>query len=142
MRIIIIAIIVFIGSVNCTNINSNNTDITTSEVYNSTNLPIIQFEKKRHNFGLIQQGEKVSYTFKFKNIGTTDLIIKDATASCGCTIPKFSRKPIESGKSGEIEVIFDSSQRSGMQMKSVTIWTNCEPNKTKLLITAEIPFVR
>ena len=146
MRINIIAFIIFIGGLNCTNSSFNKKESTVNITNNTTaetdNLPIIKFEKEIHNFGLIQQGEKVSYTFKFKNIGSGDLIINDASASCGCTVPKFSREPIGSGESGEIEVIFDTHRRSGNQSKSVTVWTNCEPNKIKLRITAEIPIER
>lgn len=101
-------------------------------------LPIIQFEETTHNFGQIIQGEKVSYTFTFKNIGQGNLIIKDATASCGCTVPKFSRKPIKSGDQGEMEVIFDSHNRSGKQLKTVTVWTNCQPEQVRLQLSADI----
>ncbi len=104
----------------------------------ASETPIIYFENTEHNFGKIFQGEKVSYTFKFQNIGLSDLIIKNATASCGCTVPKFPRKPIASGESADIEVIFDSSDRHGRQLKTVTVWTNCNPEKIKLQITSEI----
>ncbi|HAN00103.1 MAG TPA: DUF1573 domain-containing protein [Marinilabiliales bacterium] len=101
-------------------------------------LPKIQFDKTEHDFGILLQGEKVSYTFVFKNIGKQDLIIKDASATCGCTVPKFTSKPIAPGKQGEIEVIFDSSNRTGRQVKTVTVWSNCQPNQAKLQIFSEI----
>lgn len=101
-------------------------------------LPKIQFDKTEHDFGIILQGEKVSYTFVFKNIGKHDLIIKDASASCGCTVPKFTSKPVKPGEIGEIEVIFDSSNRTGRQLKTLTVWSNCQPNQTKLQILSEI----
>ena len=149
MRIIIIVLTVFISSANCTNSNSRKEVAANLEnSFNDSNksnleaFPIIKFEKELHDFGLIQQGEKVSYTFKYKNIGTGDLFIKDASASCGCTVPKFSREPLASGESGEIEVIFDTHSRSGNQSKSITIWTNCQPDKIKLRIKAEIPLTR
>lgn len=101
-------------------------------------MPVIQFEKTEHDFGIIMQGEKVSYTFKYKNIGNSDLIINNATASCGCTVPHFSREPIAPGQSGEIEVVFDSSNRSGRQTKNITVWSNCQPNQVVLRIFTEI----
>jgi hypothetical protein len=102
------------------------------------NMPIIQFDKTEHDFGIILQGEKVSYTFKYKNIGNSDLIINNAKASCGCTVPHFSREPIAPGQSGEIEVVFDSGNRSGRQTKNITVWSNCQPNQTILKIFTEI----
>jgi len=111
-------------------ITADNSDI--------SELPKIQFEKVEHDFGILLQGEKVTYTFKFKNIGKQDLIVKEATASCGCTVPKFTSKPVAPGEQGEIEVIFNSSNGSGRQVKTVTVWTNCQPNQTKLQIMCEI----
>ncbi|PKP09348.1 MAG: hypothetical protein CVU09_11770 [Bacteroidetes bacterium HGW-Bacteroidetes-4] len=116
-------------------INNNSLENRNSD---TSALPIIQFEKTAHNFGQIIQGEKVSYTFTFKNIGQGDLIIKDAIASCGCTVPKYSRKPIKSGEEGRLEVIFDSNNRSGKQLKTVTVWTNCKPEQIRLQLSAEI----
>ena len=116
-------------------INKNSLESRNSD---TSALPIIQFEKTAHNFGQIIQDEKVSYTFTFKNIGQGDLIIKDAKASCGCTVAKYSRKPIKPGEEGEIEVIFDSHNRSGKQLKTVTVWTNCQPEQIRLQLSAEI----
>jgi hypothetical protein len=123
--------------------NNEATDLISNPVTASGNpevnkLPIIQFDEKIHDFGLIFQGEKVSYVFRFKNIGKGNLIIKDASASCGCTVPKFSKKPVATGEYGEIEVVFDSNHRKGKQIKSVNIWTNCQPNVVKLEIISEI----
>jgi hypothetical protein len=110
----------------------------TADNSDTSELPKIQFEKVEHDFGILMQGEKVTYTFKFKNIGKQDLIVKEATASCGCTVPKFTSEPVPPGEQGEIEVIFNSSNRSGRQVKTLTVWTNCQPNQTKLQITSEI----
>jgi hypothetical protein len=115
-----------------------NNPITASGNFDTQDLPIIQFDKTEHDFGILVQGEKVTHTFTFKNIGKQDLIIKDASATCGCTIPKYSKKPIAPGQEGEIEVIFDSNNRTGRQVKTITVWTNCQPNQTKLQIFSEI----
>ncbi len=147
MRFSVIIIIVFIGSLSCTNKKSDKIAISTDLIENPITasgksdisvLPVIKFNKEQHDFGLILQGEKVSYTFKFKNIGKGELIVKDVSSTCGCTVPKFSKEPIASGGSGKIEVIFDSNNRSGRQVKTITVWTNCQPNQTKLQIVSEI----
>ncbi|OFX22269.1 MAG: hypothetical protein A2033_07275 [Bacteroidetes bacterium GWA2_31_9] len=105
---------------------------------NKSGLPEIKFQKLEHDFGAIIDGEKVSYTFKFENTGGSDLVITSAKGSCGCTVPKFSKEPIPAGKSGEIEIIFDSSGKSGVQHKTVTVLANTQPNTTTLTVTAEI----
>ena len=101
-------------------------------------VPEISFENRTHEFGDIMQGEKVSFTFVDKNTGTAPLIVKSVRASCGCTTPKYSKEPIEPGKEGFVEVVFDSSGRQGFQTKSVTLETNCPEEVTDLNFTANI----
>ncbi len=101
-------------------------------------LPVMEFTTTSFDFGMIVQGEKVANIFKFKNIGGSDLIISDASSSCGCTVPKYPREPIKPGKEGEIEVIFSSAGRTGAQHKTVSILTNAQPNTIRLEIEAQI----
>ena len=42
------------------------------------------------------------------------------------------------GKNGKIEIIFDSSNRNGIQNKTLTVLANTQPNKIELHFTAEI----
>ncbi len=145
IKSIVVLIAVAIVS-SCTNSN-NSKEITSDLIHNpitasgkksDNNLPSIQFNKEIHDFGIIIQGENVQHLFKFKNTGKTNLIIKDATASCGCTVPSFSREPIGPGEDGEIEVIFNSANRTGRQTKTINVWSNTQPNQTKLRIECEI----
>jgi hypothetical protein len=138
----------FFISTSCTITSQQNENAITPEIIRNpitsenssdlSDLPKIQFEKLEHDFGILLQGEKVTYSFKFKNTGKQELIVKDASASCGCTVPKFTTKPIAPGEQGEIEVIFNSANRTGRQVKTITVWSNCQPNQTKLQIMCEI----
>ena len=107
-----------------------------TEAQNGT--PQISFDVSEHNFGTIAQGEKVSHTFSFRNIGDGPLQITDVTTSCGCTASKYSTKPVAPGESGTVEVIFDSYGREGKQLKSANVWTNCSDKPVKLQIFAEV----
>lgn len=98
----------------------------------NTKLPVITFEKTEHDFGTVVDGEKVTYNFKFKNTGESDLVITSAKGSCGCTVADPPAKPIPPGEEGFISVTFDSHGREGFQKKEVTVVTNCQPN-TKIL---------
>jgi len=104
----------------------------------STDMPVMEFEKTTHDFGKIKQGEKVSFSFKFKNTGKTDLVISSASGSCGCTVPQYPKMPIAPGESAVIDVTFDSSGKSGMQNKQVTIVANTNPSATVLTVTGEV----
>ena len=46
----------------------------------------IKFENPTHDFGEIEEGEKVSTVYKFKNVGSMPLQIFDVQVSCGCTV--------------------------------------------------------
>ncbi|MCH8329986.1 MAG: DUF1573 domain-containing protein, partial [Bacteroidetes bacterium] len=91
-------------------------------------------------FGTITKGEIVSHTFKFTNTGNNPLVIHKAKASCGCTIPKYSKEPIAPGDQGEIAVTFESDRAGGLgwQNKNITITANTKPISTKLLIKAKL----
>ena len=84
------------------------------------------------------QGEKVSYSFKFKNVGKSDLVITDAHASCGCTIADYPKTPIPANGSGTIDVTFNSEGKTGFQSKTITIIANTQPNTKVLVIKAKI----
>jgi hypothetical protein len=100
--------------------------------------PKIEFEQLYYDFGKIIEGEKVSYTFSFKNSGGSELIIKDAIASCGCTVPEYEKRIIKPGEEGSIEVIFDSSGRMGNQYKSIILRTNTPYGEKTLTIKAKV----
>lgn len=114
----------------------NNTLTATGKT--SDNHPVITFEKTTHDFGRILEGEKITTVFRFKNTGGSDLIISNVNASCGCTVPYFSKTPIKPGNQGEISVEFDSNRRSGAQAKSVSVLTNAQPSTVVLTVRAMI----
>ncbi|MGO4288081.1 DUF1573 domain-containing protein [Chitinophaga sp. RAB17] len=84
----------------------------------------LTFEEKVHNFGEIAAGEKVEYSFKFTNTGTSPLLIEDAISSCGCTVPEWPKEPIKPGQSGYMKVIFDSHGKSGYTEKEISVKIN------------------
>ncbi|MBR9859690.1 DUF1573 domain-containing protein [bacterium] len=100
--------------------------------------PRFEWSETEWDFGTIVDGERVEHTFRFKNVGDDALIISNATASCGCTIPVWPKKPIPPGETGEIKVEFNSSGKNGYTTKDVTILANTTPVKTILKIKAEV----
>ena len=94
--------------------------------------------EEEYNFGTINQGEVVSHTFKFKNTGSEPLIITDAKATCGCTVPKKPNEPIAPGETGELVVEFNSAGKSGAQTKQVTVTANTNPPQSFIRIVSDI----
>ncbi len=98
----------------------------------------IQFKEDTYDFGTINEGLKAKHVYEFTNVGTEPLIIQDAKASCGCTVPTYSNEPVAPGETGKIEVVFDSKGRPGKTSKYVTVTANTEPVKTKIFLTGEV----
>ena len=93
--------------------------------------------KSSHDFGEISDGDIVETSFSFTNVGSSDLIISNASGSCGCTVPEYPKdQPIKPGESGVIKVKFDSSNKPGLQRKAVTLVTNTSAGKQLLNIKA------
>ncbi len=100
--------------------------------------PAMVFNEEKHDFGRITQGEKVSYSFVFKNTGGSDLVISSAQGSCGCTVPTYPKGAVKPGQESKIDVVFNSEGKSGMVEKTVTLVTNCNPSTRVLTITSII----
>lgn len=108
------------------------------EAMDSTAMAKIEFQEKSFNFGDMMQGEIVTHTFRFKNTGDKNLIIKRIESSCGCTAAKYDKKPIPPGEESDIEVEFNSEGRFGKQLKVITIFANIPQQTTELNIIANI----
>lgn len=98
----------------------------------------IVFEETEHDFGRVMQGEKVGWYFKYRNEGNSNLIINRVTASCGCTVPEYDRKPLAPGKEASLKVMYDSNGRSGKEIKTISMETNAEPSQIQLKLMVEV----
>jgi len=96
--------------------------------------PVFKFEETSYDFGTVNEGDMVNHVFKFTNTGEAPLVIKNATASCGCTVPSWPKEPIAPGENGEIEVNFNSKGKTNRQNKTISITANTESSITRLTI--------
>lgn len=85
---------------------------------------VIKFDETEHNFGLVYEGDKVTYNFNFTNTGKSPLIIYEASSSCGCTVPEAPKEPIPPGFQGTVKVVFDTKGKIAVQNKHITVKTN------------------
>lgn len=141
-RILIAAFIISLCACNSKDDGTINSDIvnntSSADGKSNSDLPEIKFEEEEFDFGKITQGEIVSHAFTFKNTGSKNLIISGASGSCGCTVPHWPKEPIRAGEENKINVVFSSEGKSGIQDKTITIITNCEPATRILRIKTEI----
>jgi uncharacterized protein (DUF58 family) len=105
-------------------------------MYGADAQPVADFQKTLINYGTVAQGSDGTRTFKVTNTGNQPLIIKNATASCNCTVPEWPKEPILPGKSADVKVRYNT-ERLGPINKQVTIeWNGGEP--IVLRITGEV----
>ena len=85
--------------------------------------PVLQFREGAWDFGNIPQGIPVTHIFEYSNSGKEPLIVSQATASCGCTTPVWTKEPVLPGKMGTVAVTFNAS-KEGSFAKTVTVLSN------------------
>lgn len=100
--------------------------------------PQIKFDRTTYQFGLIEEGETVTTKFWFDNVGDAPLLIKDASATCGCTYPGYPFVPIKPGERSSINVSFNSKGKFGKQKPVVTVMTNASSKPIKLYLEGEV----
>jgi hypothetical protein len=92
------------------------------EIENQTSLA---FEDTIHDFGTVKPNSKNSYSFKILNTGKKPLIIKNTSASCGCTTPSKPEAPILPTKHDFIKVVFEPKpSQKGTIEKTVSVEAN------------------
>ncbi len=98
--------------------------------------PSIKFDKTEHDFGTFQEKDNVQKcTFTFTNVGDAPLIVNQAVASCGCTVPTYTKTPVAPGEKGTINVTYKGKGKlPGHFRKSITVSTNGVPEKVRLYI--------
>lgn len=85
----------------------------------------LRFSQPEWDFGVIrEQDGKVTHTFLGRNEGTEPLVIVEVTATCGCTVPEFSRKPVLPGEQTRIVVTFDPLNRPGSFSKELSVFSS------------------
>ena len=98
---------------------------------------VIKFDTEEIDYGTIEQGADGLRVFKFTNVGTAPLVISNATSTCGCTVPSFSREPIAPGAKGEIQVKYNTNNIGAIR-KTITVTSNAETPTVALRIKGTV----
>lgn len=114
--------------------------LTSLVAYAQQEQPEIKFDKTVHNFGTFSEKTPVqTAVFAFTNIGKAPLIINQAIASCGCTIPSYTKEPIMPGEKGTVKVTYNGKGKfPGHFKKSITIRTNGKVEMVRLYIEGDM----
>lgn len=100
---------------------------------------VIKFEKTTHNYGKFTEDKPQTCVFKFTNTGNEPLVIHQAFASCGCTVPTFTKEPIAPGKTGEIKVVYNGKGKlPGHFKKTVSVRSNATNALVRVYIEGDM----
>jgi len=98
---------------------------------------IITFASTVHDYGTITQGADGTCEFKFTNDGKTPLILNNVRASCGCTVPSWTKEPVAPGKEGVIKVVYNTNNIGNFN-KSITVTSNAKNAEVILQIKGNV----
>ena len=100
----------------------------------------MEFEKTHHDFGVFAPDTAIlTFDFVFTNVGKEPIIIHQASASCGCTVPEYTLEPIMPGGKGKISVTYNGKgRRPGVFRKSITVHNNGKHTPVRLYIEGEM----
>lgn len=107
--------------------------------YNKAPLAVaeLSLESNAIDYGMVEQGSDGTRTISFTNTGDAPLIISNVKASCGCTVPTYSKAPVAPGEKGEITVQYNT-KKIGKFTKTVTITSNAQKVTHQFKITGEV----
>jgi len=90
-----------------------------------------------HDFGSIIYGANGKVEFTFTNNGTKPLVITEVKSSCGCTIPSWTKEPVEPGKTGVVKVEYNTTL-PGVFNKTVVVHSNANNSPVRLEIRGKV----
>lgn len=97
----------------------------------------IIFKSLVHDYGTIEQGGDGTCEFSFTNTGKEPIVLSGVRASCGCTVPEWSKEPVLPGQTSVIKVKYDT-RRLGAINKSIVVNSNAINSPVILKITGNI----
>ena len=97
------------------------------------------FEDPFQDLGQVRKGEKKETSFKFVNTGTEAISI-ELVSACECTTLDWPRKAITPGGTGEIKVIFDSSEKEESETIEIEIYLKNIDPKTQAPIIKTVNY--
>ena len=94
------------------------------------NAPKLSVEKPEYDLGKVEEGKEVTYTFKIKNEGNAELVIKNVSPACGCTASDFS-KTVAPGQEGKVTLTVKTAGMNGKTSRYADVISN-DPKQPNL----------
>lgn len=100
---------------------------------------LIHFESNSFDLEELVYKTDTDCNFVFTNTSKCPLIIQNVETSCGCTTPKWTKKPVKPGKSGEIKVTYNADF-PGMFSKTIKVFYNGPESPAILTIRGTVEY--
>jgi hypothetical protein len=100
----------------------------------ATTQAALVFEKTELDLKPEMGATKVDAVFNYENKGDAPVHIKAVKPSCGCTTAALPKNDVAPGEKGSITATFNIGDRTGVQMKTVTVETD-DPKAPQQVLT-------
>jgi hypothetical protein len=104
--------------------NGAKADVKTAMADSARYTTMEWLDSSSRDYGKIPEGTKLNVAFRFRNTGTTPLVIGHVQPSCGCTLAEQPDAPIAPGQEGQIKAVFNSEGRMGINHKTLFVTAN------------------
>jgi len=98
---------------------------------------VAKFNTNKYDFGKVKQSVPAVYSFELTNTSDKPLVIENAHATCGCTVPEYQKDPILPGKTAKIKVQYNAAN-GGQFDKTVFVKLAGVDQEKSLGITGEV----
>ena len=98
---------------------------------------VAKFNTNKYDFGKVKQNVPAVYSFEITNTSDKPLVIENAHATCGCTVPEYQKDPILPGKTAKIKVQYNAAN-GGQFDKTVFVKFAGVDEEKSLGITGEV----
>ena len=98
---------------------------------------LAKFNTDKYDFGKVKQNVPAVYSFEITNTSDKPLVIENAHATCGCTVPEWQKDPILPGKTTKIKVQYNASNLNHFDKQVFVKFAGVDEEKV-LAITGEV----
>ena len=96
---------------------------------------VLKVDKTTCDLGTFPEEKPVQCEFHITNTGDQPLVIYQALASCGCTVPSFPKQAIKPNEKGVITITYNGKGKyPGHFTKVVTIRSNASNKLVRLYV--------
>lgn len=97
----------------------------------------LTFGKTLHDFGSLVFGADGTYEFTFTNSSKKPVILTDVKSSCNCTVPTWTKEPIQPGATSQIRVVYNT-QLPGAFNKTVSVYHTGSNSPVRLSVLGRV----